>query len=179
MKLKLLCATLATVAAGAALYAFQDQDHAMPPPPALSAEHKLLHKSIGTWDAKSDMGNGTMVVEKGPGGFTVMTHYTGQMMDSTFEGRGIDGYDPRKKKFISIWCDSHSEAPMFMEGTWDEKSKTSTMWGEMPSPDGTMVKSKMVTKWIDDDHMDFDMYGPGPEGDEMMKMMTIHYSRKK
>jgi hypothetical protein len=180
MKLRTLSLSLIALAAGATLYAFQDKMQ-MPTP---SAEHKVLERTIGTWEAELDMGagaqpaKGTMVIERGPGGFTVISHFNADMGGMPFEGRGIDGYDPAKKKYVSIWVDSMSAAPMQTEGTWDEKTQTSIMFGDMPDmTTGKMVKHRLVTKWTGNDQMDFTIFAPGADGKETPSL-KIKYTRK-
>jgi hypothetical protein len=186
MKLRFLSIALATVTVGAALYAFQDKKE--PPKgqametPKPSAEHKALQRAVGNWDAALDMmgqpSKGTMMVESGPGGFTTLTHFKSDMNGAPFEGRGIDGYDVNKKKFVSIWVDSMAASPMLTEGSWDEKSQTMTMFGDAPDMTGKVVKHRLVTKWTDNDHMDFEIFAPGADGKEA-SMLKIKYARKK
>jgi hypothetical protein len=64
------------------------------------------------------------------------------------------------------------------EGEMDEATKTLTMLGEGPGPDGQTMKFKGVTKLRDADHMDFTMYIVGPDGGTT-EMMSIEYVRKK
>ena len=40
--------------------------------------------------------------------------------------------DPAKKKYINVWFDSMSTAPMIMEGTYDKDNKVLTTTGEGP-----------------------------------------------
>ena len=181
MNLRTSMLSLIALAAGAALYAFQDQS----PMPTPSAEHKVLERNIGTWDAALDMGpgaepaKGAMVIERGPGGFTVVTHFNTDMGGMPFEGRGIDGYDPLKKKYVSVWVDSMAAAPMMMEGAWDEKAQTMTMFGEMlDMTTGKMAKHKLITKWTGNDQMDFTIFAPGADGKETASL-KIKYTRKK
>jgi hypothetical protein len=181
MKLRNVCVGLVTMAAGAALYAFQDQGHAMEMPKP-SAEHKVLQRAVGTWDAAIDMmgqaSKGTMTVELGPGGFTTVNHFKADMGGTPFEGRGLDGYDPTKKKFVAVWADSWSASPMFSEGTWDEKTQTLSMSGDMPDMTGKMVKHRLTYMWTDNDHLDFAIAAPGADGKEAVGL-TIKYTRKK
>ena len=173
--------SVAALLVGAFVWAFQDPG-AAPQAPQPGAEHKVLQRSVGKWDAVMDMmgttSKGTMVVEPGPGGFTTLTHFQGEMMGGPFEGRGIDGYDPTKKKYVSIWTDSATAAPVLTEGTWDDKSQTMTMQGEMMGMSGKMEKTKFVTKWTGNDSMEFDILSPGPDGKDA-STFKIHYTRKK
>jgi hypothetical protein len=92
-----------------------------------------------------------------------------------FSGRGLDTYDPAKKKFVAVWVDSMSTSPMVMEGTYDKEKKTLTLSGEGPGMDGKPTKYKSVSVMPDDDTINFSMYvadGPQPA-------FTITYKRKK
>ena len=112
------------------------------------------------------------------GGMWLMSDFQGSFGDQKFSGRGLDGYDPEKKKYVSVWVDSMSTRPMFLEGTHDKEKKTTTMTGEAPGPDGKLAKHKMVTHTPDDDHQTFTMYIIDADGKEN-KIMTIEYTRKK
>ena len=178
MKRLVLALALALVAGGTALWAAQDQG-GLPEP---SAEHELLHKSIGTWDASIEMmgatSKGAMVVERGPGGFSVLTHFTGDFGGMPFEGRGIDAYDVHKKQYVSMWVDLWSASPMVSQGTWDSATKTMTMRADGVDMNGAPQKQKLVTTWKSDDEMDFVMWVPGADGKESVAM-TIRYQRRK
>jgi hypothetical protein len=173
--------SLVALVIGASVWAFQDPG-AAPQMPQPGAEHKLLQRSVGTWEATVDMmgqtSKGTMTIELGPGGFTTLSHFNGSMMGGPFEGRGIDGYDASKKKFVSWWTDSMTAAPLLTEGSWDEKTQTMTMQGEMLDMSGTMQKHRFVTKYTGNDTIDFQIFGPGPDGKESGDF-KIHYTRKK
>jgi hypothetical protein len=170
---------LVSLAAGAALFALQD-GAGFPVP---SEQHELLHKSIGHWTAAIDAGGepmpGKMVVREGPGGFTVTSMFEADMGGMAFTGQGIDGYDPHKKKYVSVWIDSMAEAPLIMEGTWDEKSQTMTMHGDsVDMSTGKVARHKFVTKWVDADTMQFDIFAPGADGKDV-RSMGIKYTRNK
>jgi hypothetical protein len=179
MKLRSLVLSFAGLALGATLWAFQQEGEQMGPPPEPSAEHKLLHDWVGTWDATIHIAEppskGTMVVELGPGGYTVQSEFTGDMGPmGTFHGRGMDGYDQFKKKYVSIWTDSTAPVIMTFEGTWDASTKSMTSYGDMLGPKG-MAKSKLVNKWIDKDNVEFTMT-PVDAPDQVFKIV---YKRKK
>ena len=178
MRIRPFVLSFAGLVLGATLWAFQ-QEGGMPPPAEVTAEHKVLHDWVGTWDATVHMAEppskGVMVVELGPGGFTIFSKFKADLGEmGAFEGRGVDGYDPNKKKYTSLWTDSMSPMMMLSEGTWDAASKTMTMQGEMPGPSG-MQKNKLVNKWIDKDTVEFTM-APVDAPDQAFK---IEYKRKK
>jgi hypothetical protein len=149
-------------------------------PPKPGPEHEILKQNEGTWIAATKMPDGTE--SKGEstskmecGGLWLVTNFEGDFGGMKFQGKGLDSYDPAKKKYVAVWVDSMTTAPMFLEGTYDEKAKTLTMTGEGPGPDGKPTKYKMVTKYKDKDHHDFQMF----MGDVETPMMTIAYTRKK
>ena len=131
--LKSLPATLLTLLAGAALgYGLQDhgkagqdhgkkQDHAAAPEMAMpkpGPEHAMLMKSVGTWDAKvHSMGQESKGVQvtSALGQFFVVDEFKGEFGGMPFAGRGINGYDPIKKQFVSMWADSMSPSPTVAE----------------------------------------------------------------
>ena len=152
-------------------------------PPKPSEQHAILKKDVGTWDAEIKMWTapGTEpMVSKGSetnemfGEFWVMSKFSGNMMGMEFSGRGTFGYDPNKKKFVGTWCDTMNPTMSFMEGTYDESTKTMTM-----KMSGGAMQGKNVTVHKDDNTRIFTMYmlQPGTE-DEYIKQMEITYKRR-
>ena len=143
-------------------------------------EHALLQEAVGTWEAtmKSPDGRemaGTSKAVSACGGLWVLSEFHMDFGGQKFEGRGTDGYDTDKKKYVSIWVDSMSTAPMIFEGDYDKQAKTLTMTATGKGPDGKPAKFKSVSNM---DHHSFKMYLCGPDGSENL-MMTIEYRRKK
>lgn len=151
-------------------------------PPTPGPEHEVLKKMEGNWNAKVKMGEdeskATAVYKMEMGGLWLVGTFSGQFFEQKFEGRGMDTWDPEKKKYVSVWADSFSTRPMFLEGTYDKEKKTLTMTGEAPGPDGKMARHRMVTHFVNDDRHKFTMYITGADGEEA-EMMTIEYTRKK
>jgi hypothetical protein len=87
----------------------------------------------------------------------------------------MDTYDAAKKKYVGVWIDSMSTAPMVMEGTFDAAKKTLTMVGDGPGPDGKPTKHRTVSEWKDEDTIHFGMY----MGDATQPAFTVVYKRKK
>jgi len=151
-------------------------------PVAPGPEHEVLKRIEGTWSAKIKMGDdessGTATYKMVCGGLWLSSDFQGEFFGQPFSGRGMDTFDPEKKKYVSVWVDSMSARPLLMEGTYDKEKKTLTMTGEAPGPDGKLARHKLVTQMPDNDHQTFTMYIVGPDGQET-KMMTIEYTRKK
>ena len=175
----LACLTLAVCMSSAR--AAEEQPPARPGP-----EHAELKKLEGTWDALMKMAD---VPEAMPAVAIYKMECDGMWLGSDFRmdvpgfkfsGRGLDGYDQNKKKYVGIWVDSMSSAPMLMEGTHDAATKTTTMTGEAAGrgPGGKPEKFKAVTKIADEDHFQFEMLIIGDDGKET-SAFTIAYTRRK
>jgi hypothetical protein len=110
------------------------------------------------------------------GGFWLVSHFEGDFGGQKFEGRGMETYDPEKKKYVSAWADSMAPFLLVMEGDYDKANKTMTATGVGQSPMGK-VKYKAVTKMMDTDSMEFTLSAPGEGGKEAV-MVTISYKRR-
>jgi hypothetical protein len=142
-------------------------------------EHEELKKQVGTWDTTMRMmgaeSKGTATYTMELGGLWLVSSFEGDLGGAKFTGKGLDTYDPGRKKYIGIWCDSMSTAPLVMEGTHDKATKTTTMVGEGPGMDGKPTKYKAVSVMPDNDTINFSMY----VGDGKDPAFTILYKRKK
>ncbi len=160
---------------------------APPPAPTPGPEHEILKSDAGVWDATVEMFPGPgapPMVSKGVetnsmlGGLWLLTDFKGDMMGQTFQGHGIAGWDPAKKKYVATWTDTMSTSLGLIESTYDAGKKT--MSGTMDGPDmtGKTVTMKMVTEWKDADTRVFSIYSPGPDGKEFCGL-RITYKRRK
>jgi hypothetical protein len=174
---KFLTATVAlgVLAAGGRLAAQQ------PPEVKPGPEHELLKDWEGTWDATikspGTESKGTLTARVGMNGLWLMEHFKADLGGMAFEGRGATSYDPAKKKYVNVWVDSMTTSPLLSEGTYDKSTKTTTMVGEMPLPDGKKTKVTMVTVHKDTDTKTFTMKTAGPDGKDV-EMMQITYKRR-
>lgn len=151
--------------------------------PQPGPQHELLKEAEGTWDAviKGSEGpevKGTATGKMTCGGLWLASEFKMDIGGQEFQGRGLDGYDLDKKKFVSVWVDSMSTAPLLFEGDYDAASKTLTLTAQGKGPDGATTKFKSVSKSRDKDHHTFQMFVTGSDGKETL-MMTIEYTRKK
>ena len=176
----LLTTLLATAAAPAAA-----QD--MPAPPAPGAEHRLLTRDAGTWNASIQIfvpgapplvSTGVETNTIGCGGLCLISDFTGEFMPgSTFHGHGVTTWDPTKKKYVGSWTDSMSAGLGIGESSWDEATKSFTGTMAMPDATGTVNEGRSVVEYKADGTRVMTMYGPGPGGKEM-PTMQITYTRK-
>lgn len=144
-------------------------------------EHAVLKSMAGTWDAEIDSAGekskGTSIMSLDCNGLWLTTKFSGDFGGTTFEGRGLDGYDQSKKKYVSVWVDSMTSGLTLFEGTHDDRTKTITMTGSSTGPDGAPMKLKSTTTQNSPDSITFKMLMVTPDGE--FPMMTIEYKRKK
>ncbi|HEV3167746.1 MAG TPA: DUF1579 domain-containing protein [Isosphaeraceae bacterium] len=177
--------TLAVFLAG--VWALQADDTPAFPFPKPGPEHEILKKEAGVWDASVEMSmpDGKTNVSKGvetntmlSGGIWVVTNFKGKMMGQDFEGSGVSGYDPNKKKYVGTWVDSMTTGISRIEQTYDAATKTMSGWLEAPDEQGKMLKSKTITEWKDDNNRIFTLALPSPDGKESATVMRITYKRR-
>jgi hypothetical protein len=158
-----------------------------PAPPKPGPEHEMLKQMEGTWDTSVKMGGdakdakeskGTATYKMELGGLWLVGNHEGDLGGMKFQGKGMESYDPAKKKYVSVWADSMGTVPMISEGTYDKEKKTLTWTSDYPGPDGKMAKYHMVTEFTDKDCVVMKMSIAGKEGKDV-EMMTITYKRKK
>lgn len=163
---------------------FAAQDDSPKPTP----EHEVLRQFEGTWEGavkfhlepgkEPAQGKGTMVEKIICGGLWLSFDWEGEFMQSPFTGHGVMGYDPKKKKYVSVWVDSMVTSIEPSEGTYDEKTKTFTMIGEYEeAKTGKRSPRREVTEFVDKDTHRLKFYFT-EDGKEAL-VMEIEFKRKK
>lgn len=148
--------------------------------------HQMIAKSDGNWNEDITMwmtpgapptkSKSTCVNTMILGGRYQQSIHKGNMMGMPFEGVGLLGYDNAKKIFVSTWIDNFGTGMMYMEGTWDNASKSITFKGSTVDPStGKDMNVREVMKFIDDKNMLMEMYAT-VNGNEM-KTMEIKISK--
>lgn len=178
---KIAC-SVALLAVGGLLCATVSR--AQEPPPKPGPEHELLKKYVGVWDVTIEGEPGSQSSSKGSehcrllaGGLWLVTEFKGDLMGQAFEGTGMTGYDPIKKKYVDSWVDSMSTAITRGESTYDPATKTMTGIEESTDPSGKPMKMKSVTEWKDDNTRIFTMSFEGPDG-KFVPALKIKYTRR-
>lgn len=160
----------------AAVLAVPAWSQEMPKP---GPEHKLLKEREGTWDttmkASGMESRGTVTYKMELGGMWLAGSMESELFGTKFSGKSLESYHPAKKKYVSVWVDSMSTAPVTMEGTYDKEKRTLTMAGEGPGIDGKATKYKSVSKIPDPDTLEMTMY----VGDGKQPAFTVTNKRKK
>jgi hypothetical protein len=147
--------------------------------PKPGPEHEVLRDREGTWDTTLKAGGqeskGTVTYKMELGGLWLAGSLESDMFGTKFLGKSLESYHPAKKKYVSLWVDSMSTAPVTMEGTYDKEKRTMTMTGQGPGMDGKTTKYRSVARMPDKDTLEMSMW----VGDGEEPMFTVTYKRKK
>lgn len=146
--------------------------------PKPGTQHDHLNRLVGTWDAETESGKGTMTYTTGLGGLWLIGDFDGEFGGMAFQGKSLDTYDSATKKYRSVWVDSFTTSPRIMEGDLDKDAKVMTMTGEGRGPDDKTAKFKSITEFKDADTMNFRLFMADEKGNEQ-PMVNITYRRKK
>jgi hypothetical protein len=150
--------------------------------------HAMLAKMAGDWNftIKWSMDPSQPMQEsKGTATYTTLMdgrfcqeQVNGDMMGRPFNGMGLTGYDNAQKKYVGTWIDNMGTGMMTSQGTPDASGNVVNWKGQSADPmTGKAMTHRMVSRFVDDNHMTYEMFGPGPTGKEY-KMMEIAYERK-
>jgi hypothetical protein len=179
--MRVLMRKFLTLTTAVAVLAVTTRLTAQPPEVKPGPEHALLKESEGIWDATiKSMGGeskGMGDYKIGLNGLWLLEHFKAEFGGMSFEGYGATSYDPAKKKYVNVWIDSMATSPMVSEGNYDKDTKTMTMVGSMPMPDGKSTKATMTTVFKDANSKTFSLRGTGPDGKEF-EMIHITYKRR-
>ena len=151
--------------------------------PKPGPEHERLGKMEGTWDVvMSFSGNikakGKMTCKMECGGLWLMRDTESKLGGLVTHVKALDGYDPVKKKYVSIQLDSMTTVPMILEGELDDPTKKLTMTGQARDFDGSPEQVKSVRTHVDDDNHSVEVYRVYPDGKEA-KQFSIEYTRRR
>lgn len=158
-----------------------------PPCPKPTKEHEVLKHFAGTWTVKGrfHMPDGSTMEAEGTEtasllgeGLWLVFDHKSTMMGKPFQGHGVFGYDPEKKKYVGTWVDSMIDYLITYEGTGDAKSITCLMEMKDCMNGGKRMTVRQVHEIKDADHHTMTMYMPSPDGKEVPGMV-LEYSRKK
>ena len=111
------------------------------------------------------------------GGRVMVEDLEATMQGQPFTGHGMTGYDNVTGKYWSSWNDSMSTGMMVSEGTCDDQGACSFTGSWHDPVSKQEVSSRMTSRWTSPTVEVFEMYGPGPDGEEH-KMMEMTYTRR-
>lgn len=149
--------------------------------------HKMMAKDDGEWNeeitlwmapgAPPTKSTAIAINKMIMGGRYQESKHTGSFMGMPFEGYSLVGYDNAKKIFVSTWIDNMGTGIMFMEGKWDEKTKSIHFTGNTTDPStGKDIAVREVFTWIDANKQKMEMFTN--QGGKEFKSMEIQFTRK-
>ncbi len=151
-----------------------------------AAHHKLLEKMAGSWIVTStcrmeagsppDESTGKSEQKMILGGRFLHQEFSGEMMGSPFNGIGVLGFDNHTGKYVSTWMDTWGTAIYYFEGTAGADGRTITQTCNYDDPVRGPVKWRSVTRIVNDDKLECEMYGTDRSGKEE-KMAEMTYTR--
>lgn len=151
--------------------------------------HERLARLVGEWDytmtwwmapdAEPEESTGTLSASMIMDGRYLVETWEGTSMGQPFNGQAITGYDNFNQEYVSTWIDNMSTGIMTSTGQYDPAQDALITTGTFDDimtgeKDKTM---RGVQKILDDNTVHFEMYMPGPDGQEF-KAMEIHATRK-
>jgi Protein of unknown function (DUF1579) len=142
-------------------------------------ECRVLSKDVGTWDAEAlvwaspgaeqQTSRGLMIGRLTGAGRWLVTDY---IADSGFEGHGVYGWDPARKRYVGTWVDNMRPFLALALGDWDAATSTMTYVTEIAKPDGSTLTLREVTQAVDEATQVFRAFVDG------FQMMQVTYRRR-
>jgi hypothetical protein len=100
------------------------------------------------------------------------------MLGLVVHGVGIDGYDNRAQKHISMWIDSQGTMMLTFEGTCSDGGRVMTMLADYVDPaDGRAQTMKTVTTVVADGHIVSQTFVRPAAGGEFVQTVETVYTR--
>ena len=186
---KLTCAAILIVWINGANAQSQEEMKAMQDYMTPGDIHKMIAKSDGKWTGEVSLwmqpgappikSTVTCVNRMILGGRYQEGKNTGTFMGMPFEGLSTLAYDNARKVFMSTWIDNMGTGIMYLEGAWDNASKSTTFKGKSTDPaTGKVIDVREIFTLIDDNTQKMEMYMT-QEGQQEVKSMEIMYKRAK
>lgn len=156
---------------------------------ALNENHDFLKNFVGEWDVTTTAwmqpgadpaeSKNSAAAELILGGRFLKIAIKGMMFGQPFEGLQIVGFDNYKNKINTFWIDSTSTAFYLTEGTLDQEKNTifeSANWLD-PMTGGT-IQVRTVTTLVSENEYVYQMFMPGPDGNEFKSVENIAIRKK-
>ena len=152
-------------------------------------QHEWLMKFVGKWETESKAKmapgqpdvdcNGTMS-SKSVGKFWIVTDIKSSLLGHEFTGVQTLGYDPKLKKYVGTWVDSHNSHMWKYEGTVSKDGSTLTLNATGPnmSVPGTEATYRDIYEFKSNDELVIRSEMEVEDG-KWMTFMSGHGKRKK
>ncbi|MFQ5506802.1 MAG: dienelactone hydrolase family protein [Planctomycetota bacterium] len=157
------------------------------PKPTPGELHRVLWREVGVWDCtmklfqpsqEASISKGTETTRLLAGGLWVVSDYEGELLGVPYHGHGVIGYDSARRKLVGTWVDSMSDRLSQMEGVYDAKTRTRTMWVDSIDPTtGKTRKDRHVLRYEGEDAMLFSIFVVRP-GETDSKVIEVTMKRR-
>jgi hypothetical protein len=149
--------------------------------------HKMMAASDGEWNMEIEMWmdpnapsqsmKASCVNKMILGGRYQQSVNLGEFNGMPFEGHSLTGWDNLRKVFQSTWVDNMGTGVLYMEGPWNDATKTMELKGKMTDPmTGQITDVRQTMKMVDDNTQIMEQFGM-KDGKEF-KSMVIKFTRK-
>jgi hypothetical protein len=148
--------------------------------------HRHLKQMAGIWDFKSKFHTipgqavemkGVEVAKMQPGGFWLISDFTGKIMNMPFHGHAVMGYETHRKRYIGTWADSFGSVLVTTTGTCSKDGKVTTMIGKGYDPmQRREITYKQVYKTKDANNRTYHMYDVQGKNEKLI-METVYRRR--
>jgi hypothetical protein len=152
------------------------------------AVHKMMAGWDGNWaaeikvwmapDAPPMVMNSKSTNKMINSGLIQLSTHEGKWGDMPFNGVSQTGYDNHRGIFWSTWYDNFGSGLTYLEGTWDDATKTINMKGKMTDPESKQQLDLRETMKIVDENTQVMEQFLTHDGKEM-KSMEITFKRAK
>ena len=153
---------------------------------AADGEAGWHYLKTGTWDVvlitqdpsgKEVRTKGTKTTTKHTE-FHTLDAFEGEFMGLRLVGHGVNGYCAVRGQYFTLWTDSMTPSPMLLFGDYDAGKRELALRGECYGMSGKLEKCRTVTRFVDDDHVSWALYGAGPDGREV-QFLRNEYTRRR
>ena len=147
--------------------------------------HKHLDWLVGTWTTKSTFwpapgappmeSTGKARHSSMLDGRFVRVTYEGDFGGQPFTGEGTVGYDKFKNKYVESWQDNFGTMMLTATGDCDGQGKVRIMRGDVDDVmTGKPSWMRSVYRFDGPDRYTLEMWGPGPDGNEIRMFEIVH-----
>lgn len=145
--------------------------------------HEMLAKATGNWNIATKFwltpgsdyftSKGTSYAEMIMGGLFLKTTDKIEGMGNFRNGSAIIGYDNSAKISQKIYIDDYGSGMLYMEGTWDDATKTVTYKGKMMDHDLDAFVDATETMTFNGDTMILKAYRPDSKGNQFQYLEFV------
>jgi len=149
--------------------------------------HRLLELFVGSWTTATRMVSDPQASKQKHVGKSriswilgnrfISEEFEGTMLDLSFQGIGIMGYDNGARRYSSVWADSISTALVSSSGRYFAEQNRFEFLGEVYDPLQSRTRSVRTTiDIVSNNEYVVSTYEPSATGDEV-KTLEIRYER--